>query len=157
MPGSIKRLFRFRVAGSARSSSGSDRTVLLVYARTTHESDEPLVAVCTRENEARSLEREVIERGSRAEVRWETHELIGDGAGDVVYVVVEVTSETPEPLLEPDPVGLGVFARREQAEAVAAGRCEKLGTGRVVVWPLPIGWRRLGWPFDRDTPAPILS
>lgn len=99
------------------------------------------------------MEREVLEVGSRAEVRWETHEVWGE-PGDEVYAMMQAPSGSPEPLVELDPVGVDVFARKDEAEFHAARRRRQVGVDHFVVWSLRIGWRRSGWPFDRTAPAP---
>lgn len=154
MPTPITRLIRSLVAG--RSKPVADRpgdVVRLVYARTDAEASEPLVAVCRSEAEARGLEHEVLEVGSGAEVRWETHEVTGK-AGDEVYAVMQAPDGSAEPLMELDPVGLEVFAREDEAEICLARRRQQVGADLFVVWPLRIGWRRSGWPFDETAPAP---
>ena len=154
MPASIARLIRSLVAGSSEPVTDQpDAVIRLVYARTDAEASEPLVAVCRTEPEARVLEQEVLEVGSGAEVRWETHDVLGI-AGDEVYAVMQAPDLSQEPLTELDPVGLKVFARKDEAERYAAQRRKQFGVDHFIVWSLPIGWRRPGWPFDRTTAAP---
>ena len=123
-----------------------------VYARSDPAASEPLIALCRTEAEARAVEREVSEVGSGAEVRWETHEVSG-AAGDVVHAVVQASS-SPDLFQEPDPIVLGVFARRDEAELHTERRRRRDGVDHLVVWSISIGWRRPGWPFDAATPAP---
>lgn len=153
MPAFTARLIRSVVASKNKPADGPGADVRLVYARTDLEASEPLVAVCRTEAEAQAMEHEVIEAGSRAEIRWETHEVRGE-PGDEVYAVMQAPSRTPEPLMEIDPVGIEVFARKDEAELGAARLRQQLGVDHFVVWSLWIGWRRSGWPFDGTTPAP---
>lgn len=127
-------------------------SVRLVYARSQPEASEPLIALCRTEAEARTIAREVAELGAGAEVRWETHEVSGD-AGDEVYAVVLAPSISPDPRTESDPITVAVFAVEEVAEEDAARRRQRDGVAHYVVWPLLIGWRRSGWPFERSVSA----
>lgn len=136
-----------------RAASESSLRVRLVYARTSSDSSEPLIAVCNTEAEARAIEHEVVEAGSGVEVRWETHEVLGE-AGDKLYAVMQAPSMSPEPAQELDPIGVAVFALQDEAELYAAGRRQRDGVDHYVLWSLQIGWRRPGWPFDGTTPAP---
>ena len=154
MPALITRLLGSLVAQRSKPvAEPAGAVVWLVYARTGAESSEPLVAVCRSEAEARRLEDEVLDVGSGAEIRWETHEVSGE-AGDEVYAVMQAPGGSLEPLMELDPVGLEVFAREDEAERHLARRRQQGGADLVVVWPLRVGWRRPGWPFERTTPAP---
>lgn len=136
-----------------RAASESSPKVRLVYARTDSDSSEPLVALCTTEAEVRAIEHEVVEAGSGAEVRWETHEVSGQ-AGNTVYAVMQAPSMSPEPAPELDPIAVAVFAQKDEAELYAAERRQQDGVEHYVVWSLQFGWRRPGWPFDGSAPAP---
>ena len=152
MPAFTTRLIRSLVADSDKPANGRGNVVQLVYARTDPESCEPLVAVCRTEAEARAMQHEVVEAGSRAEIRWETHEVWGE-PGDEIYAVMQAPSRSPDPLMELDPVGVKVFAFKDEAELFAARWQQQAGADHFVVWSLRIGWRRSGWPF-RTAAAP---
>lgn len=131
-------------------------SILLVYARSEPDAAEPLVAVCTSEQEARDVESLVDGRRDGVRVTWEVHDLLPPrvaAGAEVHLVLLDPASHRPDD--EPsDPIGIAAFSSREDADREAARRREADGDPHYVVRTLPIGWRRLGWPFSDEDPPP---
>lgn len=116
----------------------------LLYARSGPEQDEPLVAVVQTEDEARDIEAEVAQREPETRVVWETHEVVGQ-LDDTVHIVILAAGGniTPEAT---DPIAVSTYANLVDAERDLAAR-HAAGADDYYLRSLPLGWRRLGWPF----------
>ncbi len=148
------RLFR---QASRRHSGESPEEIRLVYACATPEAPEPLVAVVRTHDEASALEVEVREHFPGAKVSWETFEVTGkpEEAVHIVSLGGPGTSvagtEGAGNSWKDDPMGVAVFADRDDANTHAAAVAAAEGSSDYRVRSLPIGWRAPGWPFETSS------
>ncbi len=124
-----------------------------MYTCATPVAPEPLVAVVRTHDEASALEFEVRERFPGAKVTWETFEVTGK-PGDAVHIVSlgglgksVAGTEGAGQAWRDDPMGVAVFAERDDADHHAAALATAERSSNYRVRSLPIGWRASGWPF----------
>ncbi len=114
--------------------------VQLVYARSGLRQHEPLVALVRTEEEAAEIEAQVVTHAPGARVMWETHGVVG-GPTDIVHVVLLAAGGSGEDEAA-DPIGVAVFADRDDADNDVRIRREADPRVEFVVRTLPVGWRR---------------
>ena len=121
-------------------------TVRLVYERTSppgvDAGVEPLIAVCTTEEEAEDVRRASDAGGRYAS--WEEHPLQGAAGrtsalvnGEMVHVVL-LGDVQAEPR---DPIGIAIYTEREEAERRTADELHRTGDPGYRTVSLRIGWR----------------
>lgn len=119
--------------------------IYLLYARRGPEQPEPLIAVVSTEEEARAIEADVVSGEPETRVVWETHGMVGQ-IGDTVHIV-SLAAGGAGGSEATDPIAVGVFANRRDAERDLAVRGTGDDRAQYFVRSLPLGWRRSGWPF----------
>ncbi|WP_157577017.1 hypothetical protein [Saccharomonospora iraqiensis] len=119
--------------------------ITLLYARRGPGQAEPLIAVVSTEDEARAIEAEVADGEPGTRVVWETHEVAGRVGDDVHIVFLAAGGDSGAEAA--DPIAVGVFASRRDAESDLAVRGTGDDSAHYFVRSLPLGWRRSGWPF----------
>lgn len=117
--------------------------VQVVYARLSPTSSNPIVAVCSNEEEVYDLRHKLLKKWPELEITW-SDEVVQDAPLNVDGTVHFVTQCG---ML--DPVVVGAFVSKESAEQLREDMdpgppCKK---NYMLVRSLPIGWRAPGQPW----------